>query len=389
MKRFIYSLPILLLLLAGCNSTPKATHARVAADPFNLIVEDKFPNAKNITIESQEEIFALSEEMKRVVKDKFASENIKYKKTKKLVQHIFESSNVGLAYQSNANLTAAQTYEQKVANCMSLTILTYVLAKEAGLEASFQDVQVPEYWIRNGQYNMLTGHVNLLIHGVREPGVNVIWGSTNLEVDFDPFIRKKSFPKKTIDVNTVVAMFYNNKGAQALVNNNYDLAFKYFSAAVKKAPNYGASWGNLGILYRFTEQHTLAEQVYRHTMAVEPDNLNTLTNLGMLLERQGRFEESRTIDSTILKQRIKNPYYHALLADEAFYKGNPESAIRHYNRAIKLNSKIHEFYYGLAKVLSSVGNKDSAKIAMRKALRNNRTPDIEQLYIAKLDLLNR
>ena len=390
MGQLVRYLAIITLGLAtlGCKSTGIQISHNANTNAQDLINNAAFENTANIVIESKEDIFSLTPEMKEVVKTHFSSERNKQQKAMKLVRHIFNQNNIGLAYQSNANLTASQTYESKTANCMSLTIMAYALAKEAGLDAKFQDVEIPEYWVRNGQYNMLTGHVNLMIAGVKSPNVSVVWGATNIEIDFDPFIRKKNFPKTKVDLDTVVAMFYNNKGAQALVDEDYDRAYRYFTAAIESAPYYAASWGNLAVLYRFTDQLELAEETYRYAIKLDPKSLNTLTNLSMLLEKQGKFDESRRIDSAILKQRIKNPYYHALLADEAFYAGNPEGAVRHYKRAIKLNDKIHEFYYGLAKVFATMGRVDSAKLAMKKAINVNKTPDIEQTYLAKLSLLN-
>ncbi|REL26973.1 tetratricopeptide repeat protein [Thalassotalea euphylliae] len=377
--------------LVGCNATTPVTSAGVASvNPELLIVDDAFPNAKNLGVESQDEIFALSDEMRSVVRSSFMSERSKHNKAMKLIRHIFSDNNAGLAYQSNANLTASQAYHSKTANCMSLTIMAYAMAKASGLDIVFQDVKVPEYWVRNGEYNLLTGHVNLLVPGVRsnDPNVNVVWGGSDIEIDFDPFVKKKKFPKKKVGINTVTAMFYNNKGADALVKSDYDTAYRYFSEAVKIAPNFSSGWANLGILYRFTGQNELAEATYRHAISIDGKSLNTLTNLSILLAMEGRFDEARRIDSAILKQRIRNPYYHALLADEDFYEGNFESAIRHYQRAIKIDGSIHEFHYGLAKIFNALGRKESAKIAMKRAIRSNKSPDIERQYLAKLSIIN-
>ena len=376
-------------LLTACNATsPSNSLGHQAPLDNELLLKDElFLEASALDIESQTEIFALSDEMKSLVATEIRPERKPHKKAKKLLTHIFDSNNVGLAYQSHANLTAIETFNSQRANCMSLTIMAFALAEASGLDASFQDVQIPEYWVRNGEYNLLTGHVNLKIHNVKNPSVQTVWGSKNLEIDFDPFIRKKNFPKHKIDKNTVTAMFYNNKGAQSLVAREYSQAYRYFKTAVLVAPKYGASWGNLGILYRFTGHNELAEDAYRQALLVDPRSLNTMNNLALLLERQKRYDESRQIDSAIIKQRIKNPYYHALLADEAFYNGNPESAERHYNRAIKINGKIHELYYGLAKVLNAQGKHKQAKRALKKAININKLPDIERQYIAKLNLM--
>ncbi|NMP32339.1 tetratricopeptide repeat protein [Thalassotalea sp. M1531] len=384
----VYTLSFLFCIaVSGCVSTQENQYAKQALDTKLLLNDEIFPIAKHVPIESKKEIFHLSDEMKNFVRQELDPLRTKHHKVHHLVKHIFNNDNVGLAYLSNANLVAEQAYNNKKANCMSLTIMAYALAKEAGLDANFQDVLVPEYWVRNGQYSMLTGHVNLKIKGVKQPNTSIVWGEKSFEVDFDPFIRKKNFDTEVIGKSTVVAMFYNNKGAQALVESQYNKAYAYFKAAILEDVDYAPSWGNLGILYRFLNEVELAENTYQHAISLAPNSLNSMTNLAILLERQGRYDESRRLDSAIIKQRIKNPYYHALLADEAFYEGRFESAVRHYRRGIKINGEIHELYFGLAKVFDAMGRKDQARTAMKKAINANKIPDVERQYIAKLSLL--
>lgn len=92
-------------------------------------------------------------------------------------------------------MIAQDAYNQKTANCISLTILAYSLAELAGLDAEFQDVRVPEYWVRNGDYNMLSGHVNLQIKRPKQVSSLLLFDSKGIEVDFDPFIQKQNFLK--------------------------------------------------------------------------------------------------------------------------------------------------------------------------------------------------
>ena len=60
----------------------------------------------------------------------------------------------------------------------------------------------------------------------------------------------------------------------------------------------------------------------------------------------------------------------------------------HYKKAIKLNNKIHELYFGLAKVYYQMNRMPAAKQAIKQALRLNKTKHTERLYIAKLNFLN-
>jgi hypothetical protein len=124
-----------------------------------------------------------------------------------LLDHIFPQDNIALSYKSNANVTAREAFHSATANCMSLIIMAYALAKQAGLAVDFQQVEIPEYRVKNGQCNLLTGHTNLLI---------------------------------------------KTKGGQALVDHQYIIAYQYLKAATQADKLFSSAWGNLAVLYKLT-----------------------------------------------------------------------------------------------------------------------------------------
>jgi len=378
----------LLLLLSACQSTNIVSRANTNVNSA-LYLDDKFPGYQAINIESSKDVFAIDDEMKLMVKTKLTPERSLKKRAAKLLKHIFSQDNIDLDYQSGANLTAIDAYHTQQANCLSLTIMAYVLATESGLDISFQDIDVPEYWVRNGKYNLLTGHVNLVITKPPVHNKMVIWGNDILQIDFDPYVLKKSFPRKKIDKTTVLAMFYNNKGAQALIDLDYTKAYAYFKAATTIAPEFDVSWGNLGILYRLSGFTDLSVKTYQYAITLDGKNLTAMSNLAIVLNMQGKTEEVLKIQKRLHEKRIKNPYYHALLADEAFYNGDTETAIRHFKKAIRIDKSIHDFYFGLAKVYYRANLLKLAKKAMTRAIHLNKGRHVEEQYIAKLNFLKK
>lgn len=386
MNRFIVCLFLFMPTLFSCQSN-NATSPTAKASVEPLYLDQHFTSPTAFTIESEQEIFMLDDEMRFMVENTLNTTTDPRKKAIKLLTQIFSKEQISLNYSSNANLTARETYHSKTANCMSLTIMAYALAKEANLFVNFQQVDVPEYWVRNGQYNLLTGHVNLLIVPIGQPNRLLAYGTDNLQIDFDPFVVKESFPRRVITKSTVLAMFYNNKGGQALVDEKYDIAYQYFKAATLADRDFSAAWGNLAVLYRLTNNLEIAEKVYRYAIDVNPDNLTALTNLALLLRSQEYYVEANEIEKKLLHKRIKNPYYHAVLADEAYYKQDYKQALAHYKKAIKLNAKIHELYIGMAKVYYQMNKLPEAERAVKKALSLNKAQTIEHQYIAKLNFL--
>jgi len=381
-------LTTLLVSLMACQSVKPLTINHSKNYQASLFLDENFSHYEEVPIESEAEIFALSVEMKALAR-KVALGRDTRQKTTKLLKLFFSPEHINLAYRASANVIAAETFKNKTANCLSLTIMAYAIAKEAKLSVAFQSVDIPEYWVRNGDVNMLTGHINLSVFTQKLPQKNVIIGRSNIEIDFDPFVNKRSFPKSIIKKHTVLAMFYNNKGADAMVSGDYLEAYAYFKASVTVDPLFSSAWGNLGILYRFKGYQQSAIKNYRYAIGLNRHNLTAMSNLSLLLFAQGDYQEAKRLDHIIMSKRSLNPYYYSLLAQEQFYQGAYNIAIKHYKKAIKLNANVPEFYFGLAKVYYRLKNLKKAKTYLKQAIKKNRSPQREAQYIAKLEVLKK
>lgn len=386
MKLNLCSLLLCLPFLFACQSN-YYPHIKQISAQTTLYLDNQYIALKPLHIETEQEVFQLNNEMLTLVETKLTNNLPAQQKAYILLNHLFNEEKIALTYRDNANLTASQAYQRKVANCMSLTIMAYALAEKAGMNISFQAVKVPEYWVNNGQYSLLTGHVNLL---VREDDYHkriIVWGEKTTTIDFDPFVAKKKFPSTIISKDTVVAMFYNNKGAQALVDDNYPLAYHYFKQATLSDNQFSSAWGNLGILYKLSGHYPMAEKAYNYAISLDPDNLTSLGNLALLLSQQGRANQALLIEEYITKARANNPYYHALLGNEAFLKQSYQQALEHYKKAIDLDDEQHEFYFAIAKIYYQQGQLLLAKKSMLTAVKLVNFQDIKKQYIAKLNFL--
>lgn len=378
---------ILTFLLWGCQTTQLSMTPVDVSHPQELYMDDNFLGFSAIEMPSEDEIFAVDESMKTLISRHVKKHTDIHKKTRALLEIILKPQGHGINYDINSNTTAIETFHSGRANCLSLTILSYALAKEANINVKFQDVIVPEYWINNGDYSLLAGHVNLAVTSQELTDIGDGWGHKVLEIDFDPDSIKKSFPRRTIHMKTVVAMLYNNTAAQALVNKQYVKAYALLKKATLSDPQFSSAWANLGVLYKHTEHIDMAEKAYRYAIQMNPDNYSALTNLVSILMSKENSHEAQRITDFLHEKRTNNPYYYAMLGGTALNAGDTASAVRHYKHAIKLNDDVHEFYYGLARVYSFSGNYAKAKASMIKALMLNEGKEIEAHYQHKLEFL--
>lgn len=383
MQKWMILLVLLSLMLSGCASHSQ----KVVVNPQPFLADEIFEGYQHVAVESESKVFALTPQMRSFVDRQILRVDDPKTRIRKLVKGIFDHSNMNLLYDSSANTTAAQTFENRIANCLSMSIMTYAMADYANMDVTFQDVDIPEFWTRNQGYSMLNGHINLKIMPRNEHSTIFI-RRAGMEVDFDPQSFRIKFPAREISKQQVLAMFYNNKASDYLVDQDYAAAYAYLRSAVSTAPALSEAWVNLGVLYRLKGELQRAEQAYQQAIALD-GSLTAKENLAHLYNMTGRRDMAEAILTRIERRRLDNPFYHYLLAEEQFDQAHWRQAIEYYRKALSLDRDQHEFYYGLAKAYYQLGDLSATERYLKMAKRRSLYDQDEQRYQSKLNLLTR
>jgi len=376
-----------LLTLLGCANT---TQTKTVTPP-PLVLFDNQTQFLPYEVESYDEIFILSDELKTQLVEHIPTKKPSMDTAKDLLHFIFNSANNHIDYQSGATLTANQTFQQQNANCLSLSIMAFSMAEHLGLEAHFQRVFIPEYWALENGFNLLTSHINLKLqfNQTKFDGVQRLYDTEDgVVVDFDANSRKEKFKTKEITKLTVAAMFYNNKGAIAMVNGRYNEAYHYLKSATQIASSYSPAWGNLGILFRINDQNNNAEIAYQYALELDPTNNTAKGNLGILFELTDRSELATKIKNELDAKRQNNPYYHIAKGNEAYVQKLYREAITHYKKSADLDKKLHESYFGLARSFYQLGDYKKAKRYLKSAKKNAFFIEDINTYQGKINSLN-
>lgn len=370
------------IVLSACQSTAKQSTV-----PTRTLLDDSaFPSHIHFSVETEQDVFALSDKAKAFV-DEIVSEHKEQKaQIKALATSIFDRSDFNLLYRASANTVASETFSNRAANCLSMSIMTYALADYAGFKARMQDIEIPEYWTRRDGFSLLNGHVNVLIEPVEASNV-IQFITSETVVDFDPQESRRHFPVNVINRSKTLSMFYNNKGADALIDGSYTKAYAYFRAAAKAEPNFDATWVNLGILYRRAGYPDLAKLAYERAIDVDKDNLTAWENLAFLYDQDGLHEKAKTIMNRVEKQRQDNPFYHFILGEQAFDAGEIDEALTYYRSAYRLDSSKHEVLFGLSKAYYELGDISRSVKYMELAKRRAPNPQDADRYQGKLSKL--
>lgn len=134
----LISMLIIVSLAQGCASTEPKTQFNAQ----NIYLDDEFHTDKKIV--SQQELFTLTPQMRAYVETRLLPIANPKQQAVTLIKDLFSPDYMNIRYVHDANYIPADSFENGLANCMSLTLLSYVLVSETQLKANFMNVEVEE-----------------------------------------------------------------------------------------------------------------------------------------------------------------------------------------------------------------------------------------------------
>ena len=93
-----------------------------------------------------------------------------------------------------------------------------------------------------------------------------------------------------------------------------------------------------------------------------------LLNKGILLLKQGQYEESLKVFQEVQKIDTNNAVTYYYIGEALYCMGKTEQAINNYKRAIEIQPSVPEYYFALAMVYLSINNNDHALENLNKTL---------------------
>lgn len=132
-----------LLAVASCQHTPQLWSL---SEPDTLLVDETQFYGQLYPIETADEIFRLPQQIKAELRTLSTARQGMMERSKAILEYIMAHTGDSFSYNLALTRTVSETLATRQANCLSLSILTYSIAKEVGLAAVFQDVRIPEYW---------------------------------------------------------------------------------------------------------------------------------------------------------------------------------------------------------------------------------------------------
>lgn len=305
-----------------------------------------------------------------------------------LVSALYQKGELKLEYESSKTRTAAETYDAGLGNCLSLVVMTAAFARELGVPITYQNVMVDTTWSRTGNLYFGSSHVNLVLTE-NAPPFQQTYSSVRatLTIDFMRPNDSDDFHTYPLEERDIVAMYLNNRAAEALAQDRVDDAYWWAREAVSQNAGFISGYNTLAVIYQRRGDNALAERVFRAALAREPENLAVLHNLVPVLAALGKTGESAQIKARLALIEPHPPFYYFNRAIAAMESGDYETARSLFAKEVKRAPYNHEFHFWLGIAHWRLGDGKSAHAQLTRALDTSTTSAASERYSAKLSQL--
>lgn len=368
-------------LLLGACATPAPPRPEA---PRALFADDLF-GAPAAPVGAGD-IFALSDAMRRYAHAELAPLIRKYGAQGALIEALYRNGQLKLEYESTVTRNAAQAFEARSGNCLSLVILTAAFAKELGLKVRYQSAYLEESWSRKGNLLLKSGHVNITLgRRIADHGINPF--QQDVTIDFLPPEELRDLRTVEIPESLVIAMFMNNRAVESLVQDRLADAYAWAREAVRSDASFLAAQNTLGVVYLRRGALAQADTVFSHVLALDPEHTRALANMAEVASRDGRLQDAAQWRARLARLEPEPPLHYFNLGLAALQREDFRAARELLAKEAARGDTLAEVHFWLSVAHYRLGDIDRATRELALAADASASRSERDLYSAKLDWL--
>jgi tetratricopeptide (TPR) repeat protein len=269
---------------------------------------------------------------------------------------------LGMVYDNSRTRTVQEVWQERRANCLSLTAFFVASCRAAGIEAKYAEPVNTNRWRRSGNLVKLERHVVTL--APMPPLEDAV-------ADFLPQLRKRmgSYVVTIMSEARFRSLFYSNRAVELLDQGLKEEALEQTRLALASDPTSAVSWNIKGAVHHSLGNREETETSYRRAMALDPRDGTPVGNLELLCRSQGRFDEALHFRVIGTDLRKKDPFFHSFLAEEAMELGNWDEAQKEIKSALRIQPHEPDFHLLQARIHLQQGQADQAVKSLEEARR--------------------
>ncbi|MGB5661229.1 MAG: tetratricopeptide repeat protein [Thermoanaerobaculia bacterium] len=335
--------------LAGCSGYEPINPQVILYDDLAKRVGPE--RAKTIAVP-----FEINDEIRAALRGRAMPIGREKTRTSAILDFVFES--LDLQYSLSPTRDAIGTYQARSGNCLSFVNLFVGMAREVRLNPFYVEVTDFQRWNYRDGVVVSQGHI---VAGMSVDG--------NLSTfDFLPYRAKTYRDFEPIDDLTAIAHYYNNIGAEALLDDDLEKALDALTLAVDLDPDFNKALNNLGVYYLRTGRAGDAVSLFREALARDPADVALMTNLARALQTRGEVQEASELLAQLDEVGQTSPFFFIYRAEMALGDGDTAKALEYMRQALRRDSEVPEVHVGLVKVYLALGEMGKARHHLERAL---------------------
>lgn len=303
------------------------------------------------------DMLAMSAEMKQFVKQHAREDSRSEPSAWALAFATMSPDVLRFQYDPQITLPADSAFHEGMGNCLTFSAMIIAMAREAGLEAYFQEVEIQPEWSNVNDTMLVSKHVNAVIYQKQR----------KYTVDVSRRKSKTDDRTRRLSDTEAQAQYYNNLGAEALIDGNTALAYAYFRKALELDHRLDYIWSNIGVILRRNGQTDEAVFAYRTALQLDPHQAVGLSNLYVIYTEDGDIEAAAELQARVEKIQRKNPWYVQSLAETAIEEQRYPEAVTLAKQAVRMDGDEYRLHYTLARSQYLAGNASLAQESLERA----------------------
>ncbi len=305
--------------------------------------------------------FEIDDEIRNLVDRAVGPAGSEKKRTDEILNFVFGA--LDLQYSLYPTKDARQTFATRQGNCLSFVNLFVGIARARRLNPFYVEVNDLQRWNYREGVVVSQGHI---VAGMYVDGELSTF-------DFLPYQAKSYRDFKPITDLMAIAHYYNNLGAEALLDGDVDRAMPLLELAVDLAPDFDKAVNNHGVAMLRLGRADEALGLYEKALSLDPGNVALLTNSARAHQLLGNTDRANEILSKLEGVNKSNPYFFVYLGELALGRGELDAALEHMVKALRRDSEIPEVHLGFAKIYLALGNFEKARHHIERSLKLDAT----------------
>ena len=170
-------------------------------------------------------------------------------------------------------------------------------------------------------------------------------------------------------------------------NNKLHIAKKIYDEILKKNPNYAEAHNNLGILLYKLGKYQESMKCYKKTIQIQPKNSAAHSNLGFVFKELGENQKAIKCYEKAIQIHYNNVDAHNNLGILYNKLGKYQSAMKCFEKAIEIQPSFAAAYYNLANTFKELEKYQKAITYYQKAIQI--LPNFSEAYYNLGNILNK